>query len=373
MKIIVITGLCGSGKTSFCRDKNNISYDSVFSYATNGLNYTKIDNYLEKLSCYDEIYLDAFNENLIEYIKSKFNSIDIEFILIYTDIDSYYNILAIEQPRDFGQTLYDGYVRGIIIGINNIKNLIKKYNTKIVYRYRQKNIYTDYNDEEHLNSILNETKKDRLLRFIDSTSGDKKYQSIVLDGEYIRKGTEQDWLTFENILKCTSLKDKIVCDTGSFNGYFSFKSITEGAKKVICVDHNVPAINICKKLAIYNNMHLYKNGQKQDVSCELGIEFYEQKIGRDIIFDNNKTTPKIDIIFVLNYLHHLKNELGETAFNDSVDSFFKNSKEVIFEINEKEIDDINILAVKNDFVLIKKIESHRKTMFGNRHIMYYKK
>ena len=375
MKLIVITGLCGSGKTFFCKNKNTISYDDVFSYATNALDYTKIDNYLEKFSCYDEIYLDAFNNDLIEYIKSKINltNNDIEFILIYTDIDSYYNTIAIEEPRDFGQTLYNGYVRSITATINSIKDLIKPYNSKIIYRYRKNNIYIDYNDEEHLNNILNETKKDRLLRFIDNTSGAKNYQSIILDGEYIRKGTEQDWLTFENILKCTSLKDKIVCDTGCFNGYFSFRSITEGAKKVIGIDHNLAAINICKKLAIYNNIHLYKNGEKRDISCELGIEFYEHKIGRDIIFDDNKTTPKIDIIFALNYLHHLKNELGEQAFIDTVDSFFKNSKEIIFEINENEIEDITNVAVKNDFVLINKIESHRKTMFGNRHIMYYKK
>jgi hypothetical protein len=375
MKLIVITGLCGSGKTFFCKNKNNISYDNVFSYLTNTLDYKKIDNHLENLSCYDEIYLDAFNNNLIEYIKSKLNlnNSDIEFILIYTDIDSYYNIIAIDQPRDFDQTLYDGYVKSIIMTIDSIKNLIKEYSTKIIYKYRNNDLYTDYNDEEHLNNILNETKKDRLLKFIDNTSGAKNYQSIILDGEYIRKGSEQDWLTFENILKCTSLKNKIICDTGCFNGYFSFRSITEGAKKVICIDHNLPAINICKKIAIYNNLHLYKNGQKQDVSCEFGIDFYEHKIGRDLIFDANKTTPKIDIIFALNYLHHLKNELGNEAFTDTVDSFFKNSKEIIFEINENEIDDINILAVKNDFVLINKIESHRKTMFGNRHILYYKK
>ena len=78
------------------------------------------------------------------------------------------------------------------------------------------------------------------------------------------------------------------------------------------------------------------------------------------------------LIFVLNYLHHIINSHGLEIFKKIVDSFFKNSKEVIFEVNEKEINDIKIIAKKNNFILNKKIESHRKTMFGNRWILYYK-
>ena len=37
-------------------------------------------------------------------------------------------------------------------------------------------------------------------------------------------------------------------DTGCFNGYFSFKSLELGAKKVIGVDQNAPALKICNKL-----------------------------------------------------------------------------------------------------------------------------
>jgi 2-polyprenyl-3-methyl-5-hydroxy-6-metoxy-1,4-benzoquinol methylase len=378
MKIHIITGLCGSGKSFYCKKyKNVISYDNMYSYTTRSLDYTKIDMFLNNLDNLNELYLDAYNYELLQYIITKFslNNTDVEFTLIYTDIDDYYDILAIKKPRQFDQKLYSDYIKSIVNVIKGIKNDIRIFNDNVIliYKYRKDNTYIDYNNDEHLNIILNESKETRLLRFIDKTSGAKYYQSIILDNKYIRKGTEQDWITFENILKCTSLKDKVVCDTGCFNGYFSFRSITEGARKVIGIDHNTAAINICNKIAIYNNFHLWENGNKTDVSCELGINFYEHKIGKDDIFYNEKITPQIDIIFALNYLHHLKNELGEQAFLNTVDSFFKNSIEVIFEINENEINDISNLANKNNFTLCNKIESHRKTSFGNRFVMYYKK
>ena len=50
--------------------------------------------------------------------------------------------------------------------------------------------------------------------------------------------------------------------------------------------------------------------KKTDNSCELGIHFYENKIGIDYIFNNKKINLKIDIIFVLNYLHHIINPHG---------------------------------------------------------------
>lgn len=375
MKIHIITGLCGSGKSHYCCDKNAISYDSIYSYFTATLDYAKLDIYLNNYRDVNELYLDAYNDELLQYIITKFNlsNNDINFILIYTNIDDYYDTLAIKEPRQFNQQSYDGYVKSIVNTIKCINNEIQKYNCNIIYKYRNYNIYTDYDNDEHLNTILDESKEGRLLRFIDNTSGAKYYQSIILNGNYIRKGSEQDWLSFDNILKCTSLKNKVICDTGCFNGYFSFRSITEGAKKVIGIDHNTAAINICNKIVVYNNLHLWENGKKTDVSCELGIHFYEHKIGKDVIFDDEKTTPNIDIIFALNYLHHLKNELGLEAFLNTVDSFFKNSREVIFEINENEINDISTLAIINNFILCNKIESHRKTSFGNRFILYYAK
>lgn len=375
MKITIVTGLCGSGKTTYCKDKNPLTYDSIYHYATYTVNYIKVAAYLDANKNSNELYLDAFNVELLEYLKIKLllSIDDINVVILYTDIDDYYETLAYKEPRQFNLLYYDDYVRSILNDIKYINTMVLNLKiNNVTYKYRKDNTYTDYNNDEHLNTILNENKQSRLLRFIDTTSGDKNYQSIILNNEYIRKGTEQDWLTFENILKCTALKDKVVCDIGCFNGYFSFKSISEGAKKVIGIDHNSNAINICNKLAYYNHYHLWKDGIKTDVSSELGIHFYLKKIGKDIIFSNEIIETKIDVIFALNYLHHLKNDLGEKAFLDTVDSFFKNASEVIFEVNEKDINDIHETAIKNNFKLVNRIESHRKTMFGNRSMIYFK-
>lgn len=377
MNIYIITGICGTGKTFFCKNKATLFYDEVFSYKTKLLDYEKIQTFFQTNKSEKEIFLDAFNIDLIKYIKENFNINTIICKLLYTDIDRVYETIAIHEPRDFQQTLYDGYEKSIKNTITSIHNSCQELLStnlikQIVYVYRDiENNYQEFSDESHLFNILSESKKDRLLKFINDTSGHATYQSIILDKEYIKEGSEKDWITFDNILKCTTLKDKVIMDTGCFNGYFSFKALENGAKKVMGVDQNKPALSVCEKICVYNNFHTWENGKKTNNSCELGIHFYYNKIGVDDIFDNERTTPEIDIIFAFNYLHHLKNAYGEDAFLNTLDSFFKNSKEVIFEINENEINDITLIADKNNFILKKKIESHRKTAFGNRWILYF--
>ena len=378
MILTIVTGLCGSGKTYYCQDKTALSYDSVFSYAKKKINYEKVDYFFEKNKDCKNIFLDAFNNELIEYIKKKNNIEDIKCKILYTKLDDYYDVIAINQPRNFGPTKYTDYISLMIKTIKCIhNNVLKLYKENIIqeitYIYRNENKYTEYTDNKHLFDILDQSHKDRLLEFIKRTSGHSTYQSILLNNEYIFKGTEKDWITFDNILKCTNIKNKVICDTGCFNGYFSFKSLINGAKKVIGIDHNKRALNICEKIAIYNNYHTWKNGKKSNDFGKYGIHFYLYKIGKDNIFNSITSEHSIDIIYALNYLHHLINELGIEVFKDVVDIFFKNTKEIIFEVNEKEVKDIHQISLNNNFKLIKQIDSHRKTMFGNRKILYYKK
>ena len=72
-------------------------------------------------------------------------------------------------------------------------------------------------------------------------------------------------------------------------------------------------------------------------------------------------------------MHHLINEYGIILFRNVIDSFFKNTKEILFEINEKEISEIIIIANNNNFVLSKQIKSHRETSYGNRQFLYFSK
>jgi hypothetical protein len=376
MNITIITGICGSGKSFYCKNKTSLPYDTIYSYASKKIDYNKVDLFIEK-NKKEEIYLDAFSEELITYIRDKYTATKISCYYIYTNIDDIYNCIAIEEPRQFNQDTYDNYVQSIINTMNGINLLVKKMTVEkkidnIKYLYRTNNNYTENIDDEHLTKLLTQTKKERMLEFVDSISGCKNYQSIVMHNEFIRRGTEQDWKTMEKILECTSLSEKVIMDTGCFNGYFSFNALEYGAKKIIGIDHNHSALEICNKIAIYNNDHIWINGKKTDTSCKLGIHFYNRRIGIDCVFDDKTNNDKIDIILALNYLHHLINEHGEGIFRNVIQDFFEHTKEIIFEVNEKEIEEINKIAIYNDFKLEKKIESHRKTSFGNRWILYYK-
>lgn len=365
----IVTGLCGSGKTTLINNLNveSISFDHIYSYKNKLINWNTVNKKLAANT--KNLYLDAFNTELIEYIKSRDDNATFRIIFLYTDLDDYYNTIAIEEPRNFMPgNKYDDYIKLFKSEIFKIQNNIKNLNAdSIVYKYRKGNSYTDFETSKHLEQLLETNKSGRLIKYIKEVSGHSTYQSIVLDGEYIQKGSEKDWITLNNILKCTDLTDKVVMDTGCFNGYFSFKSLEKGAKRVIGVDHNSPAISICNKLCIYNNLHRWRLGKKDEYSSP--IEFKLRKIGKEDIFSDIEVD--IDIIYALNYLHHLERELGLNTFLAVIDSFFKNSKEIIFEVNEREIQYINNVANKNSFKLANKIESHRKTSVGDRWVLHY--
>lgn len=380
MIVIVVTGLCGSGKSTYCQKSGfpTLKYDSIYSYSTSKVNYSSVQNFFNNNKGKEKVYLDAYNKELLQKIKSYDQINEIHFKIIYNDIDETYTTISQTSPRKFDTTKYDDYVnsmvktiRSIVSDVNEMKSLPKCKSVEYIHRHQ--NSYKSYPNDTHLNGILSESKDTRLMKFIKKFSGHSTYQSIMMDGRCLQKGSERDWITWSNVLKCVNLNGKVVMDTGCFNGYFSFVSLEHKPKQVIGVDHNQPAIDICKKLCIYNNYHMYKDGQLIDNTCPNGIQFHMRKIGVNKIFGSDIVKTPVDIIFAFNYLHHLKNELGHNVFKEVIDSFFKNSKEVIFEINQNETNDVSSIATKNGFKLNKNIESHRKTQFGNRFIQHYVK
>ena len=74
MNITIITGLCGSGKTFFCKNKINVLiYDNIFSYKSNSIDYDKVNFFFDNIKNNENVYLDAFDNNLINYIKENYN------------------------------------------------------------------------------------------------------------------------------------------------------------------------------------------------------------------------------------------------------------------------------------------------------------
>lgn len=380
MIVIVVTGLCGAGKSTYCQKSGfpTLKYDSIYSYSTHKINHSSVVNFFNNNKTKDKVYLDAYNKELIEKVNSLDQVNEIYFRVIYNDIDENYTTISQTDPRKFDTTKYDEYVdtmvktiRSIISNVKEMTSTYNKVSGDVEYIYRNQNSYQSYTVDTHLNGILSESKDSRLMKFIRKISGHSTYQSIVMDGKYLQRGSERDWITWSNVMKCVNLKDKVVMDTGCFNGYFSFVALEQKPKQVIGIDHNQPAIDICNKICIYNNYHMYKDGQLIDNTCPKGIQFHMRKIGVNKIFGPDIVKNPVDVIFAFNYLHHLKNELGHAVFREVIDSFFKNSKEVVFEINQNEIDDVKQIATKNGFKLNKNIESHRKTQFGNRFVQHY--
>lgn len=191
-----------------------------------------------------------------------------------------------------------------------------------------------------------------ILTYIDTHSGSPMYQTIIYNNKVIRQGTEGCPITWSNILKTGIIfKDKVIYDLGCFNGYFSFKVEECGAKEIIGIDNNKPALDISNILAISNNSKCkYKN----------------ITMGKDIIFDR-----KVDIVLVLNVIHHVKRIYGLEIFLQVLNDIFNNATEIIFEVNDVEIQYIEEISKKYNFILKDKIKSHRNTMFGQRYVLYY--
>lgn len=192
-----------------------------------------------------------------------------------------------------------------------------------------------------------------LLDFINKTVGDPNYQTIELSGKRVRGGYSKSWITWSKILETgISFANKTVADIGCFLGYFCFKSKLSGAKEVVGFDKNIPALNGAKKIAEHTSA---------------SIEFKQKNIGKE------KVERKFDVILALNMLHHVRKDYGGDAYSFAINNIFESCSEVIFEVNEDELSTIHDLSKQNDFSLINKIVSHRKTQYGNRSILYYKK
>jgi len=381
-KLILITGITCAGKTTLSEQlsSNSLHIDFFHSYVTKETNYGKLISVVNQLLLDENIVLDGYlhmydpqlsrlREMLSEVVGS------IEVLLIYTDMMDLYQI-QVHKNRT-----HKGYVLGdelevleknidvntkICVGMNeHFKRLLyQKVIDKLTWIYRKGGEYTYYESDEHFYTVISkgkeimnsaiEEKGKELLQFIDKTSGDPKYQTIELNGEVIRKGYAECWKSWENINKTGILwEGKSVCDLGCFNGYYCFKIEKAGAKEVVGYDRNGAALTISGKIAELTNSKCL---------------FVKKEIGEPYLFDR-----KFDVILALNFLHHVEEEKGLLGFRRAIEAIFTHSNEVIFEVNEKEIFEISDAARVNGFSLIARIESHRKTQFGNRFILYFVK
>jgi len=359
-KLIIVSGISGSGKTFYTDTLKcpHIHFDQIFSYQKNILNFNVIKNMVLNNLDSNTFILDAYIFHLdLDFVKLKEVLKDLideyEIHFLYTNLTDLCRA-QIEKSR-----VQKGYIENAIK--QNIQNsfelhryIVSMFDRKVIdglfFLYRTGCEY------QNINCFLETLgmNKSELLEFIKTTVADWKYQTIDLHGAREVPGYSKSYLSWDNILKTgIQFQNKSICDIGCFFGYFSLKASELGATRSVGYDQSCTVLEVAKKIAEYNISN---------------CEFETRKIDKDFRFPE-----KFDIVLVLNMLHHIRMLCTEPEFQGIVREIFLNCSEVVFEINENEIALVTEEGRKENFVLVSSVASHRKTQYGNRSIMYFKK
>jgi 2-polyprenyl-3-methyl-5-hydroxy-6-metoxy-1,4-benzoquinol methylase len=165
--------------------------------------------------------------------------------------------------------------------------------------------------------------QDELSQYIKGKyKGIQPYQTVEYNGKIIHRGTESCWLSWDNIQKFgINWNDKKVCDVGSYFGYFSTKVLRAGAAEVVAIDQNDQLLEVCATVLKANGFSNFR--------CLVN------KFVNGIVMPNEH----FDVLLVLNVLHHIKRDSGE-GYQAILGSMFTSADELVFEINESEINDV---------------------------------
>ncbi|QKF94156.1 putative helicase [Fadolivirus algeromassiliense] len=95
----IVTGLSGSGKTTFCKNKNTLSIDDIINYSKLIINYNKIIEWINKTKNKNtDFYLDGYVFSIdpdlhkLYDILNKLGQFKVNFIFIYANnINMYRN------------------------------------------------------------------------------------------------------------------------------------------------------------------------------------------------------------------------------------------------------------------------------------------
>lgn len=188
-----------------------------------------------------------------------------------------------------------------------------------------------------------------LLKYIKQQyKGKQPYQTVEYKGKIIFRGTQRCWLSWDNIQKLgIDWSGKKVLDIGSYFGYFSTKVLGAGASKVTAFDQNDYLVGVCKTVLEGNGFQNF------------------QTIVRKLSETETTIPDGFDVTMVLNCLHHIKKNSG-SKYKEILDGLFSSAKEIVFEINQTEVQDVDSAARSLSRTVV---ASHRP----NRQILYFKK
>jgi len=210
-----------------------------------------------------------------------------------------------------------------------------------------------YSDSKQYLETLKTKPTEELLDWVDSISGDPKYQTIEIDGVNIRQGYMRSHRQWEQIQELgIDWTNKSVIDLGCFNGYFSFKVEEAGAQSVNGFDCDTVANKIAERIklikkskCVFHLVNLAKNPemiQKQNV----------------------------DVILLLNCFHHVANETQDQGTN-LIECICKTCNQLILTVDPLHNDFVQETVLTNNFTLVQKQNTHPTKKEGPRQYHTY--
>jgi len=145
----VVAGIYGSGKTTYCTDKNTLSTDNIANYAKMMIDYGKISEWITKtIGTNNDFYLDGYifrsDPRLcrLQDVLSKFGQWNVEVIFIYANNIALYRE-AFKGKLQYGKIFKelavcdDGYLKNHIKKImSNMIAIINGLDIKVTYLCR---------------------------------------------------------------------------------------------------------------------------------------------------------------------------------------------------------------------------------------------
>ncbi len=375
IELMLVTGIYGSGKTTYANSLSSavLHIDEYFDYTKKKLDSDllriKKDYYTYCLNN-KSIVLDAYTLfidpklDMLRDIIKPVNKIIVKFV--YTSAEELYNSQRSTEERKTN-LMKQELPKKEFIRWNNKEQikLLGEFDTLfeeniiqgIDFVYRMGNTYRN-TDRAHFMETIGEINdwsmnKYELISFVQKHEN-QPYQTIELKNEIIRPGSEQCWLSWENIEKFNiDWKNKYVCDVGSYFGYFSLQTLKKGAAKVLGIDQNETLLNVYKEVL---NANGYTN-----------VNTLPIKLGDGNVLPDEK----FDVVMALNMLHHIEKNTSKENYTNVLISVFKNAREVVLEINDYQIEMIDKIAHQFSFKIVEKVKSHRNTSYGQRFLLYY--
>src|SRR5512133_1686978 len=148
------------------------------------------------------------------------------------------------------------------------------------------------------------SKKEELIQLYAKNSKHSNYQilsrrlSAIIGSGEIEVKTRYESERLKYILDNTEIKNKSVLDIGGNSGYFSFELLDNGASHVHYYEGN-PVHSEFVKLAAET----------------LGVAEKVEVTNRYMMFKDELNNTNFDIILLLNVLHHLGDDFGDTAIS----------------------------------------------------------